>query len=98
MPEAFSPQCLTRVNLANAKHVMVSTRHFFANFLFLLLSPNRLLNFSLAIFHQAEAEKEGLVDAYFLNEILRVHTNSGQIKPALRFYDTEYKKHGMVSV
>jgi len=24
MPEAFSPQCLTRVNLANAKHVMVS--------------------------------------------------------------------------
>lgn len=25
MPEAFSPQCLTRVNLANAKHVMVSS-------------------------------------------------------------------------
>ena len=24
MPESFSPQCLTRVNLANAKHVMVS--------------------------------------------------------------------------
>jgi hypothetical protein len=24
MPEAFSPQCLTRVNLSNAKHVMVS--------------------------------------------------------------------------
>lgn len=24
MPEAFSPQCLTRVNLANAKHLMVS--------------------------------------------------------------------------
>jgi pentatricopeptide repeat protein len=26
MPEAFSPQCLTRVNLANAKHVMVSLK------------------------------------------------------------------------
>mmetsp|Transcript_20024 Transcript_20024/g.43386 ORF Transcript_20024/g.43386 Transcript_20024/m.43386 type:complete len:1495 (+) Transcript_20024:183-4667(+) len=65
MPEAFSPQCLTRVNLANAKFVMM------------------------------EAEKEGLVDAHLLNGMLRVHTNSGRIEPALRFYDTEYKKHGL---
>ena len=28
MPESFSPQCLTRVNLANAKHVMVSNNVF----------------------------------------------------------------------
>ena len=28
MPESFSPQCLTRVNLANAKHVMVSNNLF----------------------------------------------------------------------
>ncbi|KAL7543836.1 hypothetical protein ACHAXR_013184 [Thalassiosira sp. AJA248-18] len=65
MPEAFSPQCLTRKNLANAKHVI------------------------------SEAEKEGMVDAHLLNGMLRVHTNSGRIEPALRFYDTEYKKHGM---
>ena len=65
MPEAFSPQCLTRVNLANAKHVM------------------------------SVAEEEGLVDAHLLNGMLRVYTNSGRIEPALRFYDTEYEKHGL---
>lgn len=43
---------------------------------------------------QAEAEKEGLVDAYLLNGMLRVYTNSGRIEPALRFYNTEFKKHG----
>lgn len=65
MPEAFSPQCLTRVNLANAKHVM------------------------------SAAVNEGLVDAHLLNGMLRVYANSGRIEPALRFYDTEYKKHGV---
>ena len=39
MPEAFSPQCLTRVNLANAKHVMVS----YLSFLY--------FNFTLSIFY-----------------------------------------------
>lgn len=29
MPESFSPQCLARVNLANAKHVMVSSSNVF---------------------------------------------------------------------
>merc|ERR1719296_135650 len=43
----------------------------------------------------AEAEKEGLVDAHLLNGMLRVYSNSGRIEPALRFYNTEYKKHGM---
>jgi len=65
MPEAFSPQCLARVNLLNAKHIM------------------------------AEAEKDELVDAHLLNGMLRVHANSGRIEPALRFYDTEYKRHGI---
>lgn len=64
MPESFSPQCLTRVNLANAKYVMT------------------------------EAEKEGLVDAHLLNGMLRVHTNTGRIEPAMRFYDTEFTKIG----
>ena len=45
---------------------------------------------------QSEAEKEGLVDAHLLNGMLRVFTNSGRIEPALRFYDIEYKKHGIV--
>ncbi len=47
---------------------------------------------------QSEAEKGGLVDAHLLNGMLRVYTNSGRIEPALRFYDSEYKKHGVVSV
>ena len=46
---------------------------------------------------QAEAEKGGMVDAHLLNGMLQVHTNSGRIEPALRFYDNEYKKHGLVS-
>lgn len=45
--------------------------------------------------YQSAAEKEGLVDSHLLNGMLRVHTNSGRIEPALRFYDTEYKKHGL---
>jgi hypothetical protein len=45
--------------------------------------------------HQSAAEKEGLVDSHLLNGMLRVYTNSGRIEPALRFYDTEYKKHGV---
>merc|ERR1719287_344785 len=43
----------------------------------------------------SEAEKEGIVDVHLLNGMLRVHTKSGRIEPAIRFYDTEYKKHGM---
>ncbi|KAL9182599.1 hypothetical protein ACHAXT_013251 [Thalassiosira profunda] len=65
MPEAFSPQCLVRKNLANAMHLM------------------------------NEAEGEGLVDAHLLNGMLRVYTNSGRIEPAMRFYDAEFKKHGL---
>ena len=47
---------------------------------------------------QSAAEREGLVDAHLLNGMLRVYANSGRIEPALRFYDTEYKKHGVVSM
>ncbi len=47
---------------------------------------------------QSEAEKEGIVDAHLLNGMLQVYTNTGQIEPALRFYDAEYKKHGVVSL
>ncbi|EJK66859.1 hypothetical protein THAOC_12173, partial [Thalassiosira oceanica] len=64
MPDRFSPQCLARVNLANAKVVM------------------------------EEAEKEGLVDSHMLNGMLRVHTNSGRIEPAIRYYNTAFAKHG----
>lgn len=66
MPHAFSPQCLVRKNLADAKFV----------------------------FSQAAAE--GLVDRHLLNGMLQVHTNAGRIEPALRFYETEYAKHGVV--
>lgn len=55
------------------------------------------LDIIILIMYQSEAEKEGLVDAHLLNGMLRVHTNSGRIEPALRFYETEFKKHGMVS-
>ena len=45
---------------------------------------------------QEEAEKEGLVDSHMLNGMLRVHTNSGRIEPAIRYYNTAFEKHGKV--
>lgn len=41
----------------------------------------------------SEASKNDLVDIHLLNGMLQVQTNSGRIEPAIRFYDTEYKKH-----
>lgn len=35
------------------------------------------------------------MDAHLLNGMLRVYTNSGRIEPALRFYDSEFQKHGL---
>jgi hypothetical protein len=67
MPDAFGPQCLTRKNLVNAKHLY------------------------------SEALKSEVVDIHLVNAMLQVHTNSGRIEPAIRFYETEYKNHGMVS-
>ena len=29
--------------------------------------------------------------------MLRVHTNSGRIEPAIRYYNTAFEKHGKVS-
>ena len=46
---------------------------------------------------QEEAEKEGLVDSHMLNGMLRVHTNSGRIEPAIRYYNTAFEKHGKVT-
>ena len=66
MPDSFSPQCLVRKNLADAKFVF------------------------------SQAESEGLVDSHLLNGMLQVQTNAGRIEPALRFYETEYAKNGMV--
>lgn len=31
-----------------------------------------------------------------LNGMLRVHTNSGRIEPAIRYYNTAFAKHGKV--
>jgi hypothetical protein len=39
-----------------------------------------------------------VVDVHLLNGMLRVYANSGRIEPALRFYDVEYKKNGVVSI
>ncbi len=39
-----------------------------------------------------------MVDVHLLNGMLRVYANSGRIEPALRFYDVEYKKNGVVSI
>jgi len=66
MPDAFSPQCLVRKNLADAKFVF------------------------------SQAASEGLVDSHLLNGMLQVQTNAGRIEPALRFYETEYAKNGVV--
>lgn len=35
---------------------------------------------------------------HLLNGMLRVYANSGRIEPALRFYDVEYNKNGVVSI
>ena len=67
MPDTFGPQCLTRKNLANAKHLY------------------------------DEASKSGIVDIHIVNAMLQVHTNSGRIDPAIRFYETEFQKMNMVS-
>lgn len=67
MPDEFGPQCLTKKNLMNAKHVY------------------------------AEAEKDEIVDIYLINAMLQVYTNSGRIEPAIRFYETEFENHGLVS-
>ena len=67
MPDVFGPQCLTRKNLANAKHLY------------------------------SEASRNKVVDAHLVNAMLQVHTNSGKIEPAIRFYETEFEKHDVVS-
>jgi hypothetical protein len=66
MPDAFSPQCLVRKNLVDAKFVF------------------------------SQAASEGLVDIHLLNGMLQVQANAGRIEPALRFYDTEFAKHGVM--
>jgi hypothetical protein len=67
MPDAFSPQCLARKNLANAKHLF------------------------------AEASKSKVVDVHLLNAMLKVQTNAGRVDPAIRFHETEFKNHNVVS-
>ena len=66
MPDAFSPQCLVRKNLADAKFVF------------------------------SQAASEGLVDSHLLNGMLQVQINAGRVEPALRFYETEYAKNGVI--
>ena len=67
MPDVFGPQCLTRKNLANAKHLY------------------------------SEASRSRAVDAHLANAMLQVYTNSGKIEPAIRFYETEFENHNLVS-
>lgn len=45
----------------------------------------------------AEAMKDGIVDIHLINAMLQVHVNSGRIEPAIRFYQTEFQNHGVVS-